>query len=43
MTNEKADLGELPTMSKVLLGTIAGTWVLIGIYVASEMVKKRKK
>ena len=43
MATERADLGELPTMSKVLLGVIVGTWVLIGLYVASEMVKKRKK
>ena len=43
MATERADLGELPTMSKVLLGVIVGTWALIGLYVASEMVKKRKK
>ena len=40
---ERADLGELPTMSKILIGVLGGTWVLIGFYVAAEMVKKRKK
>ena len=40
---EHADLGELPTMSKVLIGSLVGIWCFIGIYVAAEMVKKRKK
>lgn len=40
---ERADLGELPAMSKILIGVLGGTWVLIGLYVAAEMVKKRKK
>ena len=40
---ERADLGELPAMSKALIGVLCGTWILIGLYVAAEMVKKRKK
>ena len=43
MATEKADLGELPLMSKTLIGVLGGTWVLIGLYVASEKIKKRKK
>ena len=43
MASEKAELGEMPTMSKALIGVLGGTWVLIGLYVAAEMVKKRKK
>jgi multiple sugar transport system substrate-binding protein len=43
MATEKADLGELPLMSKTLIGVLGGTWVLIGFYVASEKIKKRKK
>lgn len=43
MATERAELGELPTVSKALIGVIVGTWVLIGIYVMSDMVKKRKK
>ena len=40
---DKADLGELPTMSKVLIGTLAGIWVLIAIAAAADKSKKRKK
>jgi multiple sugar transport system substrate-binding protein len=40
---ERADLGELPAMSKALIGILGTTWVLIGIYAATEKVKKRKK
>ena len=40
---QRADLGELPAMSKALIGILGGTWLLIGIYAATEMVKKRKK
>ena len=40
---ERADLGELPAMSKTLLAVLGGTWVLIGLYAALELVKKRKK
>ena len=38
----KADLGELPGTAKWLLGALAGTWVLIGIYVVSEWFRQRK-
>ena len=41
--SERTDLGELPTLSKVLIGVLGGIWILIGIYMATEMVKKRKK
>ena len=41
--SERADLGELPAMSKALIGVLGGTWVLIGLYVVAEKVKKRKK
>ena len=40
---DKAELGELPPMSKVLIGTLAGIWVLIGIAVLTDKLKKRKK
>ena len=40
---ERADLGELPAMSKTLIGVLGGTWVLIGLYAVTELVKKRKK
>jgi multiple sugar transport system substrate-binding protein len=40
---ERADLGELPVMSKTLIGVLGGTWVLIGLYVVTEKIKKRKK
>ena len=43
MATEKADLGELPLMSKTLIGVLLGTWIIIGIYVSLELVKKRKK
>jgi len=43
MATERADLGPLPTMSVVMIGVIVSTWVLIGIYVLTETVKKRKK
>ena len=40
---ERADLGELPAMSKALIGVLGGTWALIVLYVVAEKVKKRKK
>ena len=41
--SERAELGELPLMSKVLIGTIVLTWVLILLYVISSALKKYKK
>ena len=38
----RQELGEMPTMSKVLIGVLAGTWVLIGAYVLADMLKKKK-
>ncbi len=43
MTNGKTDLGELPVMSKVLVGTLIGIWVLIGLYVLLDFIKRKKK
>jgi multiple sugar transport system substrate-binding protein len=40
---QRADLGELPATSKVLIGVLGGTWVLIGLYVVAGKAKKRKK
>ncbi len=37
------ELGQMPTMSVVLLSVIGGTWVFIGLYVAADVMKKRKK
>lgn len=37
------DLGPLPSTAKFLLSGLAITWVLIGVYVARETLKKRKK
>ncbi len=38
----KADLGELPTASVVLLVTLAGVWVLILAYVGWQIIKKKR-
>lgn len=38
----KTDLGELPSTAVILLSSIAGAWVLIGLYVAGERIKKGK-
>ncbi|MBQ9748349.1 MAG: carbohydrate ABC transporter substrate-binding protein [Clostridia bacterium] len=43
MADGRAELGALPTMSKVLIGVLVGTWVLIGVYVGVQAMKKRKK
>ncbi len=43
MTSGRQELGELPIMSKVLVGTLAAVWILIGVYVAVDTIKKRKK
>ena len=37
------DLGKLPTTAVILLCSIAGTWVLIGVYVVYNYIKKRKR
>jgi multiple sugar transport system substrate-binding protein len=42
MADGKEELGELPQMSKALIGVLVGTWALIGLYVAIEYVKKKK-
>ncbi|MBQ8748117.1 MAG: extracellular solute-binding protein [Clostridia bacterium] len=42
-TNEKQDLGSLPSASVWLLTVLAAVWVLIGAYLLTEMRKKRKK
>lgn len=38
----KADLGELPATSVILLVSLAGVWVLILLYVGREFFKKKK-
>ena len=43
MASGRSDLGEMPMMSKVLIGVLAGTWVLIGAYVLADTLKKKKK
>lgn len=42
-TGAKKDLGPLPSTAKLLLSGLAVTWVLIGVYVTRETLKKRKK
>ena len=37
------ELGEMPTAGKALLIILAGTWVLIGVYVISGYLKKKHK
>jgi len=39
---ESKDLGELPTESVILLSTLAGVWLLMGIYVIYGVWKKKK-
>ena len=38
----RAELGELPTTAVVLLGSLAGAWILIGLYLIREIRKKLK-
>ncbi len=37
------DLGELPLASKVLLGSLASVWVLIGVYLLANKKKNKEK
>jgi multiple sugar transport system substrate-binding protein len=39
----KADLGPLPGTARALIGTLIAVWILIGLYVFKEFVKKSKK
>ena len=39
----RAELGRLPDAAIILLSSLAGAWLLIGVYVVLEMAKKRKK
>ncbi len=39
----KADLGELPKTSVILLSALAGAWILIALYVAAGAIKNIKK
>ncbi|MBQ8497216.1 MAG: extracellular solute-binding protein [Clostridia bacterium] len=43
MADGKAELGELPAMSKALIGTLVAIWLLIGIFVGADALKKCKK
>lgn len=42
-SSDKKDLGPLPFMAKLLLSGLAVTWALIGVYVAREALRNRKK
>ena len=42
LASGKAELGELPATSVILLSSLGAAWVLILIYVGWQMVKKRK-
>ena len=39
----RTDLGPLPTTSVILLGSLGGVWLLMGLYVVVNAIKKRKK
>ena len=39
----KASLGALPTASKVLLWSLAGIWMLMGVYAAATFVRRKKE
>ena len=39
----KADLGPLPSTAKALIGTLIAVWILIGLYVGSDYLKKKKQ
>ena len=43
IATSRADLGKLPPTAVILLCSIAGTWVLIGVYVVYNYIKKRKR
>ena len=38
----KVSFGELPGASKALIGTLALCWIIMGIYVGTESLKKKK-
>ncbi len=42
MAGGRAELGELPVMSKVLIGVLVGTWCIIVIYVVVDLMKRKK-
>ena len=42
VSGEKAALGQLPPTARALLGILAGAWVLIGVYITTEALKKRR-
>ena len=42
-SSDKKDLGPLPPMATALLSILGITWVLIGVYVAREALRNRKK
>lgn len=41
MSGEQTDLGPLPLASKILLGTLAGIWILLILYGAGSKIKKK--
>nr|MCR5262329.1 ABC transporter substrate-binding protein [Clostridiales bacterium] len=38
----RTDLGPMPAASKILLGALVFAWVMIGLYVLSDELKKKK-
>ncbi len=39
----RRDLGPLPAASRILLGVLLGTWILMGIYVVIQKVRESKR
>ena len=39
----REELGELPATSKMLLGALAGTWILIALYVTHDWFKRHRR
>ena len=39
----RKDLGPLPSTSKMLLGALAGTWILIVLYVTVDWIKRNRR
>ena len=42
-TAGKAELGPLPRASRLLLGSLAGIWLCMGVYALLALRKKREK
>ena len=42
-SSERADLGPLPSMSVALLSTLAGIWVIFGVYGISVLIRRKRE